>query len=42
MEEGLSVADDVALPVVSPVMFAGPTAVPVSLPALPQFGHIVF
>ena len=33
-EEGLSVAGDVALPEVSPVVFAGAAAVPVSLPAV--------
>ena len=33
-EEGLSVAADVALPEVSPVVFAGAAAVPVSLPAV--------
>ena len=34
MEGGLSVAGDVALPEVSPVVFAGAAAVPVSLPAV--------
>ena len=33
-EEGLSVAADVVLPEVSPVVFAGAAAVPVSLPAV--------